>query len=118
MTATDWIIIGTVVAISAIDIGLILLRLPTISNRMRAAGRRVSTLPFGWGVLGGHFWGPCHEPIFGSWWASCGTLVGIGVAFGVVNWLAWRSGFGFWWYALIYLAIGVVLGAVFWPLTC
>lgn len=115
MTPADWFIIVGIAVIAIADVWLIVCSTPTISRRFRLYGRKVSSFPFAWGVLGGHFWGPDMEPAFGSWVASIGALLLSTVWMGVMHWAFWRKSLPPAWSAVVYLGLGVAAGIFFWP---
>lgn len=109
------IIIGVViVALIAWDVVVGFNSMPndTISEIMRRAGRRVLAVPFFFGVLLGHFWGP-----------SLHWNIGIFGSLGIVTTLAALiSTFRLFldrdfppWAALVAALAGVVAGMVAWP---
>ena len=111
----DWSIIIGITLIGVIDVLFIVHKTPTISRRFRAVGYRLSFLPYAWGAIGGHFWGPHRLPAFGSWWWSIATLALFGLALSVVHRIMLR-----WvdppdWVPLVYLPCGAVMGVFFWP---
>jgi hypothetical protein len=115
MQPADWSIILGLVAITAVDVLFIVYRSPTISNRFRMIGRKVSFFPYAWGALGGHFWGPPMQPAFGNWWASIGILLGVGVLLSLAHFLVLLYSKPPPWVSLLYIPCGIPLGMFFWP---
>lgn len=84
----------------------------TESGILRRAGRSFVAIPLAWGILGGHFWGPQF-----TWLGFWGPIVLIGIA-GLLSWhhfilrrfLKIPA-----WFGLVYVVLGVFLGATFWP---
>lgn len=113
---TDWFIGATIGVIALFDVYLLLSPHKTISRRMRKHGRHIVTLPWAWGVVGSHFWGPDGlEPVLGSYGASAGIMAGIGVCLGVLHWITAKYiKFPRWW-PLLYLLVGIPCGIWFWP---
>lgn len=115
MFPADVAIITSILIIAAIDVAFILDQAPTISKRFRDIGRKVSFLPYSWGVLGGHFWGPTLPPAFGGWWASIGFLLVGGAVVTAGHFLILRVFTPPGWLSLVYLPFGAVAGIVLWP---
>lgn len=80
-------------------------RRDSISGQMKRYGERMRSIPFGWGMLGGHFWLP-GEPIIDKPWSL--FLLGI-VAF-VVAVIPGKR-----WGAPLALLLGVLCGRLLWP---
>ena len=113
---TDWFIGGTIAVIALFDVYLLLAHRKTISRRMRKHGRNIVAMPWAWGVLGGHFWGPDGvDPALGGYGPSVGLLVAVGATLVGVHLLVRR-----WlklptWWPLIYLVCGIPCGIWLWP---
>lgn len=115
MLVSDWAVIGLLAAIALVDLLLVVLKYPTISNRLRTYGRLWATCPFVWGVLGGHFWGPSGlEPVGGSWWISIGLLFAACAGAGALHRLLERLDQPDW-VVLLYVPAGLPAGALLWP---
>lgn len=89
----------------------------TVSAVMLKHGTQFWTIPFVFGVLGGHLFMP-SGPLGGVKWWGLLLLVGLGIAVGAAGWLMRRlpqsrklvaaRAFGL-------LLLGIVAGHVFWP---
>jgi len=88
----------------------------TISGIMKSAGRECAFLPYGWGVLMGHFWvWVVPEPWIPQPWAAL-SLVGIGgIVTGAHFFIKKRIGRFVYLPPILYLAIGIILGSGLWP---
>jgi len=84
----------------------------TESGILRRAGRAFVAFPIAWGVLGGHFWGPSHD-LFGPW--SPLYLVGATVVLSSAHLILRRFLKIPAWSALVYLILGIPMGAMLWP---
>lgn len=112
---TDWFILALIAVVSVFDIYLLLAKKSTISKRMRKHGTQISALPYSWGVLGGHFWGPDLNPLNNSWLISILTLVGAGAVLAGLNYLLSRLLYMPKWVLLLYLIAGIPAGVFLWP---
>lgn len=115
MTIADWFIIGCLLVIIVVDVIFVAREEKTISNRMRRVGREVAALPFAWGVLGGHFYGPTNEPMLGSWVVSIGCLLLVTVFVGMLHMFLRNNSDLPAWSVLMYVPLGIPAGALFWP---
>lgn len=80
----------------------------TISGQARETGiQRVSGLPFAFGVLGGHFWGPAD--VLPGWTPF--LLIPIAVLLSVIHRKLLPKT---WWVAMLHVVIGLGAGAVLW----
>jgi hypothetical protein len=86
----------------------------TESGIMRRVGARFAGIPFAWGALGGHFWGPSIELPGDAWFWAVG-LGGLAIGITGIHFLIRRT---FLrppqWFALVYLVAGIPAGAVLW----
>lgn len=116
MNPTDLLIGLILLGIAATDIVLLMLKRDTYSWRLRKVGQSFAAPSFVWGILGGHFWGPSREPIFGSYPLSIGALAILTVTLVAAHrWLLrWFDVPA--WFPLLYLAPGVLAGALLWPI--
>lgn len=90
----------------------------TISEVLSKSGNRFWTLPYAFGVIGGHLWMPGSPLPVATWWSVL-LLVVLGVLAGVVGFFAGRlpqpklriagRAFGL-------LNLGLVAGALLWPI--
>jgi len=113
MRPADLIIIAILVFVIVADVLLVVFKRRTITNRYTSFGREFAFPFYAWGVIGGHF--------VGSGQKITGLLVGVAIIL-----LAGLSISGAhrlaiyckldppWWIGVIYLAIGVPVGLVFW----
>jgi len=114
MTAADISIIIAVAVITIVDVILVILSKKTISNRFRFWGQQTAAPFFLWGVLGGHFVGDI-TPIVST---LNGILILVGALVAVTGGHMLAVYFDLkpkWWFGLIYLGSGVVMGLYFWP---
>lgn len=116
MNPSDVTIIALLALIVVVDLLLLALNYPTISNKVRVYGRLWASFPYAWGVLGGHFWGPNNtSPIFVSDLTSAGVLLLscalIGVFHRVIDEFADPPD----WATLVYIPIGIPAGVFLWP---
>ena len=112
---TDWAIIGVLAVISVFDVIAAIMDTPTISNRFRVYGKRLSFLPYMWGVLAGHFWGPHMEPLVGNWWISIGALILFGALISGIHLMMSKEIEPPGWLPLAYVPLGIAPGICFWP---
>jgi hypothetical protein len=86
----------------------------TISGIMRRIGRRVVAIPLGLGGVCGHFWGPSIPSPLGqpeSVIVAGFIVVSLTVAHFVMRrYKVWPD-----WTALVYLLVGIPIGAIMWP---
>ena len=110
---TEWFIAITISVVVLVDIALVAAAegggFLTISRRIRAQAAFHAWLPFGWGVLLGHFFGPGHS--WRPWWSAL-PLAFVGVASMVGGYFRWykmdrRA-------VIVCAILGVIAGAVFW----
>lgn len=112
---TDTLLLSIVAILLAYDIAVALLeesRGSTISRRMLSFAKKVSTVPYAWGAVAGHWWAPFDLGVPQG--LGLGLLLASGAAVGVIH-RRWgqhtdRS------LLLAYMALGVVCGVALWPL--
>lgn len=83
----------------------------TESGILRRAGRSFVGLPIAWGALGGHFWGPSHHLV--PWWGPL-LLAGATAVLALTHFILRRFLKIPAWSALVYLILGIPMGAIFW----
>jgi len=115
MTAADWIIIAILASIIIADIVLVVRKQKTISNRLRMIGQGCAVVPFSWGVLAGHFWGPHCQPVFGSYWISIQVLLVACVFVALLHAALDKYAELPNWISLVYVTMGLSAGVFFWP---
>lgn len=87
----------------------------TESGILRRIGARFAGIPFAWGALGGHFWGPSWDPPGERWIWACG-LGAMALALTGLHYLIRRTQLRPpTWFAVVYLVVGIPSGAVMWP---
>lgn len=88
----------------------------SISSKMQVLGQCAVGVPLMWGVLGGHFWGDFSlDPLFGQPWSEI-VLASSVLALTAMHHLLRRAREMPGWSALIYLAAGIPMGVLLWPL--
>lgn len=111
----DVFILTVVFSVTLADLYFVWSPEPTVSNRMREHGLQQGVLPFAWGVLGGHFWGPSRAPLLGSWPVSIAALLAcVGLMYALHRGLRRYIHLPRW-IPLLYLLPGVAVGAFLWP---
>jgi hypothetical protein len=123
MTARDW----TILVMAVVTVGVIAWdvyvaffnRVPndldTISGVTLGWSEKVWTLPFAFGVLGGHlFWPALGGPALGGVW-SIPVLLGMAMAVAGIGWWYKRQGKGWSWQGPILLVVGALAGHWLWP---
>ncbi len=115
MNVVDAMLIAIVGSISVLDISIMMLGLPSISERMRWIGQRLSAAPFSWGILAGHFWGVSRDPLGDSWAISVTALFASVAVVTGAHWLARYTIGTKPWLPLSYVLLGIPAGMYFWP---
>lgn len=86
----------------------------TESGIMRKIGNSFVGVPFAWGALGGHFWGPSWDPP-GPYWVWPLSLCCIALVLSALHYVGRRYLYFKPWFAVLYVVAGVPLGALMWP---
>jgi len=90
-------------------------RVDTISGIMLGWAQQIWTLPFAFGVLGGHlFWPALAGPVFGAVW-SIPVLLALAILIGVTGWWYRRKNIGWVAQGPLLVITGVLLGHWLWP---
>lgn len=113
---TDLFIVGVVALISGVDVWFAVGKPKTISRRLRKHGRSVAAIPFAWGYLGGHFFGPLvgfsvHIGL------SLGALVVGGALASLLHRFVLQRFTASPWLGVLWLLVGIGAGTYLWPQT-
>jgi hypothetical protein len=113
MHVTDAIILAVLTFIAVADVVLILRERASFSRRLRLYGSRCVSIPFGFGVVAGHFWGPGGDPP-GGWVVSIALLLLIAAAVSPWHRVVWQDPPK--WAPLVYVLPGAFFGMMLWPM--